>query len=344
MDGYAVNFETEASSYKIIGEIQAGSSLDFNLTKGEAVRIFTGARVPDTATTVVRQEDAELKDSTVNFIAIKDRTNIRPQAEQIKNGDIALKEGEMLNPGTIGFLATLGITEVKVNANPTVAIVTTGNELIKPGQELQQGKIYESNSLMLEAAFKQYGFENVKHYSVKDNYESTVETIDLALKTADILILSGGISVGDYDFVANALDELNVQQVFHKVRQKPGKPLYFGKAKEKPIFALPGNPAAALTSFYVYVLPAIRKMKTGNFEGLKEIKAALSQNHTLKVQSRDVKRTEILKAYYDGVTVEILGAQSSAMLNSFVRANALAIIPENSESKASGDLVTTLLT
>lgn len=338
MDGYAVNFDPSIETYKVVGEIQAGSGETHQLFAGEAVRIFTGAAVPESATTVVRQEDVVRVGDEISFTAIKDNANIRPKGEQIQKGELAMEAGMELNPAAIGFIATLGITELLVYARPRIAIVTTGNELVKPGKELAHGQIYESNSIMLEAALKYFGFVEVEHYAVKDTYEGTVEALKSAVETCDLLIVSGGISVGDYDFVGKALNELDFEQVFYKVRQKPGKPLMFGTIGQKLVFALPGNPAAALTSFYMYILPSLNKLTGGGFEGCQRTELPLKDAY-----KRRANRTEILKAYASEMEVEILHSQSSAMLSSFSEANALVIVPEDKDEVEAGEFVLTLL-
>ena len=338
MDGYAVNYDPAIENYVVLGEIQAGGSNQFVLDKGQAVRIFTGAAVPDSANMVVRQEDVSQIDQYITFTAPALQANIRPKGEQIKQGENALHKGVEINPATIGFLATLGLSEVVVHPRPKVAILTTGNELIKPGEELAFGKIYESNSIMLEAAFHHYGFRDIEHVLVPDSYELTVDALRKSLNSVDMIILSGGISVGDYDFVQRALNELDVAQVFYKVNQKPGKPLYFGTYQKKLIFALPGNPAAALTSFYLYILPALNQITGGNFEGCVKTELPISTDYKKKGT-----RTEILKAFATDTEVKILGAQSSAMLSSFSEANALVVIPDDIPEVEEGDFVLTLL-
>ena len=338
MDGYAVNYDPNFEHYTLMGEIQAGSSQQFDLKKGEAARIFTGAAVPTSANMVIKQEDVSKLGEQITFAPAAEGANIRPKGEQIIKGVVAMEKGMQINPATIGFLATLGFREVKVYPRPRVTILTTGNELVKPGAELGFGQIYESNSIMLESAFHQYGFRQINHVTVPDDYEQTVASIKSCLNDSEMIILSGGISVGDYDFVNRALNELDVQQVFNKVNQKPGKPLYFGKLGEKLIFALPGNPAAALTSFYMYILPTLNQLTGGSFEGLKKTELPISESYKKKGT-----RTEILKAFATEKEVKILGAQSSAMLSSFSEANALVVIPDDIPDVNEGEFVLTFL-
>ena len=171
---------------------------------------------------------------------------------------MALQKGSKLTPASIGFLASIGITQVNVFKKPSIAIIATGNELVPGGTPLGYGQIYESNSLMLKAALQNLNFDNVTTHKVDDHYNDTLELLSDLIDSHDLILVSGGISVGDYDFVGKALDELKVKQLFYKVNQKPGKPLYFGKKDHKVIFALPGNPAAALSCFYLYVHSALQ--------------------------------------------------------------------------------------
>ena len=177
MDGYALNLHNSLS-YTVVGEIQAGSSIKKELKSGEAVRIFTGAAVPDTANAVIMQEKTTTTGTTLHVNENpKPEANIRPVGEQIKQGDLALQKGHKITPASIGFLASLGITEVSVFVKPKVAVVATGNELTKSGKPLPYGKIYESNSVMLESALKQSGFYDVETFYLSDKYEETLNLI-----------------------------------------------------------------------------------------------------------------------------------------------------------------------
>lgn len=324
MDGYALNVTPEFKAYKMVGEVEAGSDASPDLKPGECVRIFTGARVPDTANTVIQQEWAIVQDDEISFDRdIQSRKNIRYQGEQIQVGEVALEKGHVLNPASIGFLTGLGITEVNVCQKPKVHILTTGNELVQPGENLKPGQIYESNSQMLKAALETVGVHEVVLDAVKDNYQETVSIINRSLIEADMLILSGGISVGEYDYVKQALKANGVEELFYKVNQKPGKPVFFGKKESKVIAALPGNPAAALTCFYIYVLPLIHQLSGKGFTGLPVSRVRIA-GHVKKKGNR----AQFLKAKRTGDCVQPLGGQSSAMLQSFAQANALIYLPE----------------
>ena len=244
MDGYALNI-ANSNSYRLIGEIKAGDNNNPKLNAGEAVRIFTGAAVPDTANAVVMQEKASKQNNTLILKSpIKLNENIRPLGEQVHQGQIALNKGTKITAAGIAYLASLGITEVKVSTKPTIAIMVTGNELAEPGCNLKYGQIYESNAIMLKVALKKHGYDDVSIHKVDDDYQKTENLLNETISKHDVVLVSGGISVGDYDFVGKALNELDVEQLFYKVKQKPGKPLFFGRNKDTYVFALPGNPAS----------------------------------------------------------------------------------------------------
>lgn len=338
MDGYALNLH-EDLTYNLIGEIKAGDGQRVELNKGEAIRIFTGAAVPDSANAVMMQEKVQING---NSITIENQAafnlNIRPLGEQVKIGDIALKKGTKLTPAAIGYLISLGITEVSVFRKPNIAIVTTGNELVEAGENLPYGKIYESNSKMLLSALYSLKYYDITSYKVKDDYNETVSTLKIAITDNDLVLITGGISVGDYDFVEQALNELQVETCFYKVKQKPGKPLFYGKKEATQIFALPGNPAAALSCFYIYVYIALQKMMNRNTLELDRINAKSVSNFNKKGD-----RPQFLKAIYNNGEAEILEGQNSSMLQTFALANALIYAPETVTSIKKGDVLDLIL-
>nr|WP_315166955.1 gephyrin-like molybdotransferase Glp [uncultured Flavobacterium sp.] len=334
MDGFALCLH-EALVYDIIGEIKAGDTHQVVLLPGQAIKIFTGAAVPDTAQAVIQIEKVSVNGKQLVLEeAVQAGTNVRPIGEQIARGELALEKGTLLNAAAVGFLAGLGFTSVKVFQKPRVGILVTGNELVKPGFPLEYGKVYESNGIMLESALDEAYFDVVNLYEVNDNYENTRNKLQEAFLENDVVLVSGGISVGDYDFVAAALKELEVETLFYKVNQKPGKPLFSGKLKGKMVFALPGNPAAALTCFYVYVLPTLSILsgKATDYNQAKSIAIA----HDYKVHNT---RSQFLKAHIVNGEAIILSHQASSMLNSFSVANGLVFVPDGSYELNQGDSV-----
>ncbi|WP_103069453.1 molybdopterin molybdotransferase MoeA [Aquimarina sediminis] len=334
MDGYALG-SIDEKTYNLIGEVKAGDDTDPKIGQGEAIRIFTGAPAPAGAKAVVMQEKVAIQNSQVILqepVAVS--ANIRPLGEQIKEKDIALSEGTAITAAGIGYLASLGITHVDVYQKPSIAIIATGNELVPPGQVLKHGQIYESNSIMLSAALAQKGFDDISFFKVEDEYDVTLSLIENTINNYDLVLISGGISVGDYDFVGKALNVLDVEEVFYKVKQKPGKPLYFAKKQRTTIFALPGNPASALSCFYIYVLPTLLKISGLRDHYLKRGSATSTANYVKKGQ-----RAEFLKASLKDGKVTILDGQASSMLRSFALANAMVYLPEEVTEVAIGDTV-----
>ena len=334
MDGYALNVHTSLV-YKLIGEIKAGDAHKMELKQGEAIKIFTGAAVPDTANAVIQIEKTSFSDATLHLnesVAIN--TNIRPIGEQIKENEIALAKETILNAAAIGFLAGLGITTVLVYEKPKIGIIVTGNELVKPGNKLEYGKVFESNSIMLQVALINANFTSISTYNVNDDLTNTKESIKKALQENDVLLISGGISVGDYDFVKTALEELKVETLFYKVNQKPGKPLFAGKINDKLIFALPGNPAASLTCYYVYVLPMLQKMS-----GMLDSHNELNQKELTDDFVVNNTRSQFLKAAFINNKVKVLSHQQSSMLNTFALANCLIYLPEGNYELKKGAIV-----
>lgn len=336
MDGYAL-FEAGESSYKVVKEIKAGDDIrNFRLKHGEAARIFTGAMVPENAIAVIKQESVNAisaKEIVLKEI-VKRGENIRTKGNEIKKGDLVLQKGSNLPAAAIGLLASLGIQNICVYRKPSIAILTTGNELQKAGQPLAPGKIYESNSATLQATLQQLGLPSSIH-QITDDIDLTLSKLDELIHKNDLVLTTGGISVGDYDFVGDALNKLDVAEIFYKVNQKPGKPVFYGRRKNTTIFALPGNPAAVLTCFYVYVIPAINKMmgrsKINLGRGFGKLKEEFFKKGT---------REYLLKGKRDeNGEVEILTGQSSAMLSSFIEANCLVHIGDSEAKIEKGDFV-----
>ncbi|MBO9583779.1 MAG: molybdopterin molybdotransferase MoeA [Flavobacterium sp.] len=337
MDGYAFT-RSIRHQFDIVGISQAGDHKNIKLKENEAVRIFTGAYVPKNADTVVMQEDVMVNGDSILIAKMPETfANVRSKGEQINAEDLVFDANTLITPAAIGFLACLGITEITVYRKPKVAILVTGNELVKPGKKLPKGKIYESNSVMLQAALQTIGITKIKVHTVKDNLKATKKALQPILKKNDIVLISGGISVGDYDFVKDALLKNGVEELFYKINQKPGKPMFFGAKKDTLVFALPGNPASSLTNFYIYVYPAVKNKMGFSNTHLPKIVRKLDNDIT-----NATGKTLFLKALYNENSVEILDGQSSAMLNSFAVANGLVIVPHDIESIKKGASVTIL--
>jgi molybdopterin molybdotransferase len=335
MDGYAFAFEEGKSTYVLDGEMAAGSNHQFQLKPGFAVRIFTGAAVPPGADTVLMQEKSAIQDDHLQLtdLQLRKGDNLRQAGSEIQKGAKALSKGHLLNAASIGFLAGMGISSVKVYPKPRVAILVTGNELQMPGTPLEYGQVYESNSLTLKACLSQLHIKVVEVLHSGDNRLQLHAMLEQALETSDLILMTGGVSVGDYDFTMDAFESCGVKQVFHKIKQKPGKPLLFGIKNEKTVFGLPGNPASVLTCFYEYVIPAIGRM-THSPKSIESKQVPLEHDH-----QKPAGLTHFLKAWYNGQTVSLQIGQESYKLSSFASANCLAVVPEAETTFHKGQLV-----
>jgi molybdopterin molybdotransferase len=337
MDGYAFRFnEWNGETLSIAGEVQAGAASEISIALKNAVRIFTGAPLPSRLDTVVMQEKAVVKDGMLQIIDedIKRGTNVRTKGSEMAKGSLALEKGILLTPGAIGFIAGLGKKEVRAIRKPSVAIVVTGKELQRPGEELMYAQVYESNSYALTAALQQLGITNICTEWVDDEMDSIITVLEKALSSADLLLITGGVSVGDYDLVSKALEQAGVEKLFHKIRQRPGKPLLFGKTNKTLVFGLPGNPSSVLTCFYEYVLIALQQMM-----GLEKPFLEIVQRPLACDCSKKASLTHFLKGKQMNGEVLALDAQESYRMKSFAVADCLIVLEENKNEYKKGEMV-----
>lgn len=336
MDGYAFAFSDLQQQKKlaIVGESAAGNRKEFSLESNSATRIFTGAAVPDGADTVVMQEKVKVVDGMLSIEddALIKGSNVRIRGSEIKNGDLALSEGTYLSSAALGFLAGIGITHLIAHPKPRITIIVTGNELKTIGEPLKYGEVYESNSFALTAALKQFHLSPFKILRVEDDPVVLKNIMQEALNESDLLLLTGGVSVGEYDFVTGVATDCGIETLFHKIKQRPGKPLFFGMKNEKVVFGLPGNPSSVLTCFYEYVVNAIRKMTNG-IQQVRIEKAPLAAPFR-----KNISFTQFLKGYYDGSSVTPLPAQESYKMNSYAKSNCLIVLEEKDEECQVGDI------
>ena len=335
VDGYAIAFKDVHERLIIDGEVAAGNNKSMSLFPKHTMRIFTGAAVPDNADTVVMQEKVVIENNEliIHDEVLQQGLNFRPKGKDIKQNALALQKDDYLSAGAVGFLAGLGITEVSVYKKPSISIIITGNELQQPGNILQHGEVYESNSVTLKAALHQLHFNDVEILHVDDNLNRLTSTLNNALENSDVVMLCGGISVGDYDFVLQAATYCGVEKLFHKIKQRPGKPLYFGKKNNKIVFGLPGNPSSVLTCFYKYVIMALEIM-TNKKNIIKVVKATLANDY-----KKIAGLTFFLKGLYADDKVFALDAQESYRLSSYAKANCLIILEEDKTEYKKNDIV-----
>lgn len=268
MDGYALRpADTRGASpqspakLKISGVVRAGRAREAALEAGECVAIMTGAPLPKGADAVLIREEAVVRGGFLLVArGVKRGSHVRRRGEEVRRGALVIRKGERIHDGTVAALASVGRARVRVWRRPRVALLVTGDELVCPGETLAPGQIYDSNSFALLAALRQNGYAECLRLSAPDRLEPTVRALKRALVSSDLVLICGGVSVGDYDCVKEALERVGARRVFWKVDQKPGKPLYFGVASGKPVFGLPGNPTSAYFCFYLYALAALGRM------------------------------------------------------------------------------------
>lgn len=337
VDGWAFRFNDlqRSLTFDIAGEVAAGSSLSFPDLQQKAVRIFTGAPVPTGADTVVMQEKATATTGrlTISDPDIEQGANVRPAGTDCKMGQLALQAGTVLQPAAIGYLAGLGITSVWVVPAPIITIIVTGNELQAPGSPLQPGKVFESNSFMLVAALNSLHINKVSVVQVGDSLAAITTAIQQALSQSNMVLLTGGVSVGDHDWVVAAAQGAEVAKGFHRVKQRPGKPLFFGFQNDKVVFGLPGNPSSVLTCFWEYVVLAIEQL-TGKKNLVKAEWCTLSSDF-----EKNTALTHFVKAHCQNGVVTPLQAQESYRLSSYAVSNCLLVVQEDCERLSAGSQV-----
>ncbi len=327
VDGFVIRWVTKnQKKFKLRGEIPAGQTNPLFLKPGEAMAIFTGAPVPKGAHAVVMQEDAKRVNGSVMIQeSFEDFENMRMCGEDFKKGDPLILKGACLEPQHLALLAALGHSHVKIIRPPKVAVLSTGSEIVRPGKKLQYGQIYDSNTPLLEALLQQSGIPPVLLSKVDDSFQDIRRAIRKGLRQ-DVLIICGGVSVGKYDFVKEALRQEGVREIFWKINIKPGKPVFFGTKGKKLVFGLPGNPVSVYVTFEEFVKPALLKMM-GKKNQYRWVEGKLtkeyqngSRPHFIRVQC--VKRK-------DGYRVTPLKGQGSHQIGTLAKADGLIKVEAN---------------
>ena len=341
MDGYAVrsiDIPGPATTLAVTGEVRAGDPGDLEVAEGTAVRIMTGAAVPAGADAVVPVEVTESSGDAVTVNEVpKAGQHIRRAGEDFSAGTILMDEGVELGPGECALLASVGHSPVLVRSAPRVAIVVTGDELVEPEAEPGPGQVRDSNSIALEALVLQAGATPILLRRVGDDLSSTIETFRVAAQGADLVVSSGGVAVGRYDFVKDAIAELGEIDMW-RVAMQPGKPVVLGRIGDKPFLGLPGNPVSIHVSFEQFVRPAIRKL-LGCTELLRpRVAARLTETITKKPGRLHFVRVR-LTATGDGWEATPTGPQGSHIQSSLVGVHGVAIFDASLERIESGETV-----
>ena len=290
--------------------------------EGEAVRISTGAAVPDGADAILPVEDAEDRgEAVVTGIELPAGHHVRAAGEDLRGGEIVLHAGCVLGPAELGVAVEAGRATLRVTRAPRVAVLATGDELVAPGEPLRHGQLHNSNAITLAALADGAGAEVVSTGEVRDDPQATRAAIERALGGADVLLLTGGVSVGPHDHVKPALGALGVEEVFWRVALRPGKPLWFGRRGAQLVFGLPGNPVSAMVCFLLFARPALRAMQ-GAPAAPPRRRAVLGAP-----VPRQSARDEAVRVRIDNGRVLPTGPQGSHQLHSMLGAEALAIVP-----------------
>ena len=345
MDGYAVRFEDTLNAsfkkfteLKIVGEAPAGKIYNGELKKGETVKIMTGGALPRGANAVIRREDVEENFNSIKiFKPVKKGQDIRTQGEDINKGEMIMEKGMNLTPARIGLLASVNRSFVKVYRNPVVSVIVTGDEVAEIDEALTEGKIKNSNGFTLMSLLIEAGCIVRQTEVVKDTKIALKNAI-IDNSDSDIVLSTGGVSMGDYDFVKDVVKESGYSPVFWKVRVKPGRPLFFAVKNSTLYFGIPGNPVSVMTTFYHFILPAIRKMQGFTNICLKEFSAILTE---------DIKRKSNRSEFVRGILTEnngeffvsSAGSQGSGILSSMHRGNCFIVFNEGHGLSEKGERV-----
>jgi molybdopterin molybdotransferase len=340
VDGYALRSRDAdvGRVFPVVDEAPAGRPAEKSVGEGEAIKIFTGGVIPDGADTVVMVENTSGWGETFELKkAPAPGNNIRASGEDTRKGDVILRAGTEIGSPEIALAATQGYGALPVYRRPKVVVLSTGTELVEPGtRDLEPGEIFDSNSYAIVAAAREAGAEARRLYAASDDADTLRSAIEEALTTADVVVTSGGVSVGEKDLVKSTMLDLGVEQVFWGVKFKPGKPLFYGTRGETRLFGLPGNPVSATVCFDLFVRPALMRMTarkdknrpriTVHFE--REIINKFGRLHAMRVSLR---RTD------KGWLAESVGAQGSGLVSSLTKADALALIGPASDGIPPGE-------
>jgi molybdopterin molybdotransferase len=332
MDGYALR-AADLTEYpcnlRLIGEVAAGSAAHPKVRPGCCASVLTGANIPPGSDTVVKIELTSLNDGVVSILEpMKPFMNVRKRGEEAAKGDVLLPAGTVLSPASVGVCATVGLARPKVRRRPKIALLCTGEELCDVSQPAAAHQTRDSNGPVMQAILAAAGFDSVTHEIVPDDQQLTIDALKCATDSADVTILTGGVSVGKYDYVPDAVNAIGAKLRFYKIQMKPGKPLlYATRGRNGHIFALPGNPVSVLTSMHAFVLPALRKLSGQSEENcLISLRLPL----TRKIRSKSGRSLMALARVVNrrsGPAVEPVDSVGSADIFAASSADGVVVIP-----------------
>lgn len=344
MDGFAVRFEDIRALpvvFEVIEDVPAGNVASKTVGKGQAIRIMTGAQIPEGADCVIPVEltEAGTQETEVRILnAVQLGEHIRRRGEDVKAGEVLINKGTRLRPQEVGLIASLGMTEAMVSRKPVVGILSSGNEIVDPGKTLKPGQIYDANRFSVAAQARSANAEVEDYGIVEDDLVKITATLERAACECDLLLTSGGVSVGDYDLMKRALSRLGGMN-FWQVAQKPGKPMAFGHIGGKPVMGLPGNPVSSMVVFEQYVRPLLLKMQGANSIFREQLTAVSEQEISKQAGRREFTRA-VIEWRNGQYHARLSGPQGSGILTSMVRADGFVILPEEAVRVLPGDAVT----
>jgi molybdopterin molybdotransferase len=342
MDGYAVGLDDDSPQFHIVGEIQPGAAPQFQISRGECARIFTGAQIPAGASQVLMQENVRVEGGTI-FPAQRNRVIfIRKRGEDARKGDLLLRSGARLGAGELALLASLGVVEPKVSAPVRVAHFVTGNELVGPAVQPGPGQIRDSNSTLVAALVSGFGGEISRQENVADDFNLLLERVRAGSDNYDLLLVSGGASVGDYDFGKKLLGALGFQIHFEQINLRPGKPLVFATRDEQAAFILPGNPVSHFVTMHVAVRLALERF-IGAEAGWPLVNLRLVEPFNHRPDSRETFWPAQVTVANGELVVRALRWQSSGDVTGLTGANALLQLAGNAGAPKAGDAVPVLM-
>ncbi len=345
MDGYALRAADAPGRLRLVGEVAAGGAGDFEVGPGEAARIFTGGAIPRGADAVERQEVVAAADGVVSIDHdLPPGLNVRYRGEDVPAGTTILPAGTVVTPHALSAIAASGTGAVSVYRRPRAAILATGDELVRPGEDLGPGQIYETNTVALRTLVERTGAQAVDLGIAPDDPREIERRIAGGLRTCEVLLVAGGVSVGEHDHVKGALDRAGVEELFWRVRIKPGKPLFCGlTGNGKWAFGLPGNPLSGVVGFLAFVAPLLRRL-AGEADAVEPRVQVRTTAEIEPVDGRTTYLTATLRRGADGIyEATPTEAQGSAMTLALARADAFIIAPLESPSIPAGGLVDALL-
>jgi molybdopterin molybdotransferase len=339
VDGYALRAGDGRGERSLVGTSAAGDPATVVVGPGQAVRILTGGVVPEGADAVARQEIVERAGAGIALTAdVAPREAMRFEGEELVAGTIVAAAGQRITAGLVAALAMAGVAEVEVHRRPRVVVLVTGDEVVRAGEPLAPGSVYDANGPLLRAWFVEQGYGEPVVAYVRDDEGALEEAMSAALDSADLVVTSGGVSVGDRDFVPAVAERLGVRKVFWKVAQKPGKPLWFGVREGKALLGMPGNPAAVLVSLMVHARVVLARM-----EGETATQPAWRQGLLATAVDADGERDRLVRMRLDmsdgRVALAVLPRQESHMLSNLADAQALVWLPARTDAFAAGERV-----